>query len=265
VSEPNVSAELVEEAADPAIGQERIRVRFTDGHTEELRLHDYERLYALPGVYEQIVHDRLGCRSPAVMAQLLAEAVDEIGALRSETRVIDVAAGNGVSGEALAAAGFRLVLGTDIVAAARAAALRDRPGLYEDYETLDLVAVSADQRARLHGLGATALSCVGVVGVRAGQLPPEALVAAAAALTPDGLVAYMHDPSDGADVVTVELWRALVGDGGEAQELRRRRYLHRYTAHGARFELEGVVWRLRRGEGLGPREAAQAPGEPQAQ
>jgi hypothetical protein len=42
-------------------------------------------------------------------------------------RVLDIAAANGASGEALSAAGLHLVLGTHIVESARGAALRDRP------------------------------------------------------------------------------------------------------------------------------------------
>ena len=71
-------AELVDQE-DPRIGRELIRVRHDDGRVEELRLHEYERLYALPGVYEQIVSERLGCASPAKIAALLGAAVDDIG------------------------------------------------------------------------------------------------------------------------------------------------------------------------------------------
>src|ERR1700761_5579457 len=99
------SAELAEQD-DPEIGREVIRVSHDDGRVEELHLHDYERLYALPGVYEQIVQERLGCRSPAQLAAMLGEAVDRLGWERDATRVIDIAAGNGVSGEALAAVGL---------------------------------------------------------------------------------------------------------------------------------------------------------------
>ncbi len=72
------TAELAEQA-DPEIGHEVIRVRHDDGRTEELRLHDYERLYALPGVYEQIVQERLGCRSPVELAGMLAHAAGALG------------------------------------------------------------------------------------------------------------------------------------------------------------------------------------------
>ncbi|HEY5430108.1 MAG TPA: hypothetical protein VIK04_13400 [Solirubrobacteraceae bacterium] len=232
---------------DPAIGAEIIRVRFEDGDTEQLRLHDYDRLYALPGVYEQIVQERLGCRSPQQLAEMLAGVVDGLGWERPDARVLDIGAGNGVSGEALAAQGLHPVLGTDIVPAAREAALRDRPGLYDEYRTLDLLDVGPDARAQLVGLRANVLSCVAPVGDHTSQLPPAALAAAAALLTPDALVAYMHDPMLGVpDPITAEFWRTALGPRLDAKELARARYLHRYTVNGQPFEMIGVVWRLRR-------------------
>ncbi len=55
----------------------------------------------------------------------------------------------------------------------------------------------------------------------------------------------MHDPKrDSADPLTPEAWAA--GVGAEAEELERRRYLHRRTVNGAPFELYAVLWRLRR-------------------
>lgn len=234
-------AELVDES-DPAIGSERIAVHHDDGHVEELRLHEYERLYALPGVYEQIVHERLGCRSPQELAELLAGTVDGLGWGRGAARVIDIAAGNGVSGEALATAGLHPVLGSDIVPAARRAALRDRPGLYDEYLTLDLLALSDADRAHIRALQANVLSCVAPVGEHA--VPPAALAAAAALLEPEALVAYLHDVDIvDVDPVTAGVWRSIEAEG---EELARRRYVHRRTVSGAPYHMEAVVWRLRR-------------------
>jgi hypothetical protein len=243
------TAELVAQG-NPEIGQELIRVRFDDGSERLLRLHDYEQLYSFPGVYEQIVQERLGCRSPIELASMLAEAVDRLGWDRGDVRVLDIAAGNGVSGEALVAAGLggRGLYGTDIVPVARDAALRDRPGLYGAYLTLDLLALTEAERSAVIRLQANALSCVAPVGDHPSQLPPAALVAAAALLSADALVVYMHDPAPGvADAVTGDLWAQGLGAGTEAQELTRRPYLHRYTVNGEPFEMDGVVWRLRRG------------------
>jgi hypothetical protein len=232
---------------DPEIGRELIRVRHDDGTVEELRLHDYERLYSLPGLYEQIVQERLRCRSPSEIASMLAAAADRIGWDRAQVRVIDVAAGNGVSGEALAAEGLRAVLGTDIVPAARAAALRDRPSLYDQYLTLDLLALTAGEERVIRELGANALSCVAPVGEHSQQLPPPALAAAVGLLAPDALVAYMYDLTFGTpDAITPAFWTERLGASTHAEELERRRYVHRYTVGGEPFEMDGVVWRVRR-------------------
>jgi hypothetical protein len=181
---------------------------------------------------------------------MLADAAASLGWARSDVRVLDIAAGNGVSGEALAAEGLHPVLGTDIVPAAREAALRDRPGVYDQYLTLDLLGLSDAEHSELTALRANALSCVAPVGTEASELPPAALLAAAGLLVSDALVVYMHDPHRGvADAMTEEVWAAGLGAVGidiQAQLIERRRYVHRHTVNGAPFEMDGVVWRLRR-------------------
>jgi hypothetical protein len=243
-----VRARLVTAQGNPEVGAERIAVHHEDGRTEEVTLHDYARLYALPGVYEQIVQEDLGCRSPAVVAEMLGAALDDLGRARGSARVIDIAAGNGVSGEALAAAGLKPVLGTDIVPEARAAALRDRPGVYGEYLTLDLVALTDAQTAQVRELHADALTCVSPVGEGGGRVPPAALAAAAALLTDDALVVHLHDPAAGVpDVVDEAFWAARLGSASRATRLAHPRYLHRFRVDGNPYELDAVVWRVRRG------------------
>ncbi len=157
--------------------------------------------------------------------------------------MLDLAAGNGVSGDALRAHGLTPVLGTDIDPEARAAALRDRPAVYHRYMTLDLLALTPGDQRAISGLRANAASSVAPVGTASQQLPPQALIAAARLLTDDALVVYMHDPRFGdEDEVTAQLW----GDHTHAELLSRTRYLHRHTVTGRRYEMDGVVWRLRR-------------------
>jgi predicted TPR repeat methyltransferase len=230
---------------DPLIGREIIEVRHDDGRVEQLHLHDYERLYELPGAYEQIVSDRLGCTSPQVMASLLGAEIDRAGRSRQAARVIDLAAGNGISGEALVAEGLHVVLGTDIVPIAREAALRDRPGVYEEYLTLDLLDLDPETERHIRSLRADVLQCVAPVGDSAGQLPESALAAAVRLLEPDALVAYMHDPGPNPeDAVTFGFWRRELGSHVDARELVRQRYVHRRTVNGRPFEMVGVVWRI---------------------
>ncbi len=242
-----IRARLVTAQGEPEVGAERIAVYHEDGRTEEVALHDYARLYALPGVYEQIVQEDLGCRSPAVVAELLAAALDDLGRARASARVIDVAAGNGVSGEALRAAGITPVLGTDIVPAARAAALRDRPDVYGEYLTLDLTALTDAQAAHVRELNGDALTCVSPVGVGGALVPPAVLGTAAALLTDDAIVVHLHDPRRGPDVVDEPFWREHLGPEIRATRLAQRHYLHRFLVDGNPYELDAAVWRIRRG------------------
>jgi hypothetical protein len=243
----SLRARLVPAQGDPEIGDERIAVYHPDGHIEELQLHDYGRLYTLPGVYEQIVSEDLGCRSPVVVAEMLGAALDGLGRDRATARIIDVAAGNGVSGEALAAAGMLPVLGTDLEPSARPAALRDRPGIYGEYLTLDLTALTQAQVAHLRELRADALTCVTPVGSAPRQVPPQALAAVARVLTPDALSVHLHDPRHGRpDAIDEAFWRRELGADTSAQRLEHRRYLHRFRVTGAPYEMEAAVWRLRR-------------------
>ncbi len=248
MSAPRLRARLATLQGDPAIGAERIVVYHPDGRTEELMLHDYARVYALPGVYEEIVSDALGCRSPEQVAGMLGEALDALGRDRGTARVIDVAAGNGVSGEALQAAGIGAgggrLLGSDIVPEAREAALRDRPGVYARYDTLDLTALDERVAAQLRDERADVLTCVAPVAARPDCVPPAAIAAAAALLGDDALLVALHDPRHGeADALTEAFWSA---HAVTATRLDHRRYLHRFLVTGAPYELEASVWRLRR-------------------
>lgn len=241
-----VRARLATLQGDPEIGHERISVYHADGTVEEVVLHDYARVYALPGVYEQIVQEDLGCRSPAQVAGMLAGALHALGREPAGTRVIDVAAGNGVSGEALRAAGMDVVLGTDIVPQAREAALRDRPGVYDEYLTLDLTGLSAEQAAHLRSLRAGALTCVAPVGTGAGTVPPQAIAAVCRLLAGEALVATLHDPRHGEpDPISERFFAERVG--AEATLLDHERYLHRFLVTGAPYELEASVWKLQFG------------------
>lgn len=183
-----------------------------DGRT--LRLHDYAALYAVPGLYEAVVQDALGCRAPAVVAALLARAAGG-----APLRVLDLGAGNGVSGEALRAHGLDPVLAVDREPQARAAAERDRPGLYGAYLTEpdpDAIRAAAPQ----------ALAVIGALG--AGHVPRAAVDAIAPLLAAPALVAYCFD---------VELGDPL----RTGPELARERYVHRRTAAGGERIWEAVV------------------------
>ena len=39
----------------------------SEGRTEKIRLHDYEKLYSIPGLYEAVIYEQLQCNSPQVV------------------------------------------------------------------------------------------------------------------------------------------------------------------------------------------------------
>jgi len=198
---------------------------------ERLRVQDYERLYAVPGLYEEVVQRRLGCRTPDRMAAMLAGAAARLGRSPGDVRILDAGAGNGVSGEAFATRGLRPVVGLDILPAARAAALRDRPGVYGAYLAADLCALTPAAEELIRAAAPNALACVGSVG--GGHLPAEAVAAALELLPADALIAYVY----GVELPEDPLRELLAG----ARRLARERGLHRRTVTGGERLCEALV------------------------
>jgi hypothetical protein len=215
-------------------GGEVFTVEFAGGRVEEMRIHDYDRVFGVPGLYEEIVQRRLGCRTPGRMAAMLAGAAARIGWAPGDVRILDAGAGNGVSGEAFAALGMRPVIGLDILPAARDAALRDRPDVYGAYLAADLCALGTEDEERIRDAAPNTLTCVGSVG--GGHLPPAAVAAALELLAPDALVAYAYDA-----VLPEDPLRTLLRGG---RELARERALHRRTVTGGERHWEAVVVHL---------------------
>lgn len=124
----------------PGRGQheESLTVRYPDGRSETMRLHEYDRVYAIPGLYEEVVQNRLECLSPRVLADTLVAACERAGDDVTALRAFDLGAGNGVVGEEVAGRGVEVVVGSDTSGPGRDAAQRDRPGLYAEYFVGDI-------------------------------------------------------------------------------------------------------------------------------
>jgi hypothetical protein len=48
----------------------------SEGRTEKLRLHDYEKLYSIPGLCEEVIYEQLQCNSPQVVCSMLKEEIE---------------------------------------------------------------------------------------------------------------------------------------------------------------------------------------------
>ena len=62
----------------------------------KIKFHDYDEIYQVPGLYEQIFYDRLKCTSPSKVSSILESSIKQSQGNFSELRVLDLGAGNGM-------------------------------------------------------------------------------------------------------------------------------------------------------------------------
>ena len=150
-----------------------------------MHLHDYVRVYSVPGLYERIVQDLLHCRSPQVAAAALERHADDPAGIR----VLDLGAGTGLVGELTRGLGVGVVVGMDAVGAARDACPRDRPGVYDEYLVGELGPLDAQLRAQRPN---ALLPAAGAFG---GTHMPASRLTAALGLLPEGapIVFTIHE------------------------------------------------------------------------
>ncbi|MEX0899874.1 MAG: class I SAM-dependent methyltransferase [Gammaproteobacteria bacterium] len=155
---------------------------------EKIRLHDYDRIYKSPGLYEQVVYDRLKCQSPSVVVDVLKYVVNQTGQSMSEMRVLDLGAGNGIVGEVLKQHDVARVIGIDIIEEAREATDRDRPGVYDAYYVMDLCNMSDEQKDDVAAWSPDCLVSVAALGF--GDIPAAAFLEAFNMVSDGGCVAF---------------------------------------------------------------------------
>ncbi|MGH3451076.1 MAG: class I SAM-dependent DNA methyltransferase [Haloechinothrix sp.] len=159
-----------------------------DGTWQDFRFHDYSRIYRVPGLYERLFHDVLDCRSPDVIGKLLKEEAQRDNVAASALRVLDLGAGNGLVGEQLRALGVGRLVGVDILPEARAAALRDRPTVYDHYDVADLTDLAPETLRSLVRSRFNTLCCVAALGYA--DIPPQAFRAAFNLVSDGGWIAF---------------------------------------------------------------------------
>ena len=211
--------------------------------------HDYAAIYAVPGLYEAVFQDALEMRTHIEVVRLYAETLSALGRPAAAERVFDLGAGNGAGGQELRGLGIGGVVGLDLEPAARAAALRDRPGAYDDFLVGDLGGFSAEELVALRAHGFTAVLALAAIGV--GHIPPAVLDRALGLLEPGGLFGFAVTPAllpgsedeAGAASGYPAFFAELFGD--RAEELARHAYVHRLQTDGTPHHAVALVGRLR--------------------
>lgn len=159
-----------------------------EGRWKKIRFHDYDEIYAIPGLYETLFYDVLKCGSPVKIRKMLQRCIHEAGVAPSDLRVLDLGAGNGMVGGELADLGVRHMVGVDISPAAADAVQRDRKDLYDDYFVLDMTDLSERELMRFDAFELNSLTCVAALGF--GDIPPAAFANAYNLIARRGWVAF---------------------------------------------------------------------------
>lgn len=159
-----------------------------EGNQKRIRFHDYAAIYDIPGLYERLFYDRLECISPFRVTRLLADVMGERGQSPEELRVLDLGAGNGMVGDELQSLGVKTSVGVDIIPEARAAAMRDREGIYQAYLVSDMTDLPKDDAQRLISKELNCLTTVATLGF--GDIPTKAFATALSLIATPGWLAF---------------------------------------------------------------------------
>ena len=172
------------------LAQDEVYFYLLNGQGEKTKflLHEYERIYQIPGLYEQVVYDRLKCQSPSTVTEVLKYALSQSDQRLNGLRVLDLGAGNGMVGEELKKHGVARLIGVDIIPEARDATERDRPGVYDAYYVMDFCSLTGDEREELTAWSPECLISVAALGF--GDIPAEAFLEAFNLISKNGWVAF---------------------------------------------------------------------------
>ncbi|AXB42987.1 class I SAM-dependent DNA methyltransferase [Amycolatopsis albispora] len=212
-----------------------------DGEWVDIRFHDYDRIYRIHGLYEQLFHEILDCRSPDVIAKLLKEQLQRDGYDAEGLRVLDLGAGNGLVGEQLRTIGVGHLVGADIIPEAAEAARRERPEVYDAYHVGDVTAPSEETAAALAAAKFNTMVCVAALGYA--DIPPSAFRAAFNLVSDGGWIAFTikdrfltdEDTSGFAGLIKT------CQDNGVLEVRATERYRHRLNISGEPLHYVAVV------------------------
>lgn len=208
---------------------------------QKIRLHDYQTIFSIPGLYEKIVYEILECNSPKVVTKLLREELSKEFENTSELTVLDMGAGNGIVAEELVNIGIDDVIGVDIINEAKSAAFRDRPELYCEYIIDDLSMPDETTHEILEGKNIDCVTCVAAIGY--GDIPPRTLANAINYSHEKGWVALSvkedflkEDDSYG----VCELYEELIQQ--EVVDVKKKKnYIHRKSITGDKLMYDAVI------------------------
>lgn len=215
----------------------------TNDSSKRMRIHDYDKVYKIPGLYEEVVYDYLKCDSPQVVCTLLEQEINAAGGPNGELRALDFGAGNGVAGECLADKfDCHTLVGLDIFPEARSAAHRDRPGIYDAYYVMNLSEPSDENLQTLVKWNFNVLLTVAALGY--GDIPTQGFINAFNLVEQGGWIAFnikdrFMSEEDGSGYH--DTLKAMMGNSLEALKIQH--YCHRLSMSGDPLHYYAVIGR----------------------
>jgi predicted TPR repeat methyltransferase len=213
------------------------------GETRRIRFHDYDEVFKIPGLYEELFYRQLECCSPFRVANLIEDLLADYGQAPSDLRLLDIGAGNGMVGEELRARGVETIVGVDIIPEAKEATYRDRPEVYNDYFVTDLTDVPEQDEEELRKHDFNCMTTVAALGF--GDIPPAAFLKALDLIDTPGWVAFnikedfLHEEDNSGFSRLVR----LLSRERIIQIQAYRRYQHRLSIAGEPLHYVGMVAR----------------------
>jgi hypothetical protein len=215
----------------------------TENGLERIRIHEYDRVYDVPGLYEEVVYNKLQCDSPQVITDLLKTSMQKNGGRQAPLRVLDFGAGNGIVGACLQeAVETESIVGVDIIEEARKAVHRDRPDIYDDYYVMDLSEVNEGNQHKLDRWNFNALVTVAALGF--GDIPTRAFVNAFNLIEDNSWVVFnIKDRFISEDDQTGynEMLQQMIGNS--LNVVKKHHYCHRLSMAGEPLHYYAIVGR----------------------
>ena len=222
-----------------AIWSEQLEERFLlkhNGTKEVIRLHDYRRLYAVPGLYNHILNDLLKCSSHEVVAEALQHLMEASTLNLKEAKILDFAAGNGLVAKALYDKGARFFVGVDIEREAKKAAEREFPMLYQSYKILDFCKLSTLEKNSFEQQKLNTLVVASALGFGEKHVPVKAFIHAFNLIENGGAIVFCIYDQYLSEVDKTGYKKVLEKIQEESFDLREnKRYVHRNTVFGGKM------------------------------
>ncbi|MCP4348784.1 MAG: methyltransferase [Desulfobacterales bacterium] len=211
-----------------------------EGKRTRLRAHDYDEIYKIPGLYEELFYNRMECVSPDVVCEMLDEEMKKAGQSDSSLRVFDFGAGNGIVGEKVRELDCDLVVGVDIISEAKEASERDRPGVYDGYYVLDMSSLDENKENHFKSYNFNTLVTVAALGFD--DIPTVAFLNAFNLVQDDAWVAFNIKErflSEEDDSGYSEIFNKILNENFNI--LQERKYCHRLSFAGEELCYHAIV------------------------